>query len=80
MSWFAFSPNTTKNKLANTSADYFSVNVILVDKFAKASGIKNSTLLDSTISNFIGNIKKGNIKQIGNVVLKTAFDYQDILW
>ena len=79
LSWFAFSPNTTKNKLANTSADYFSVNVILVDKFAKASGIKNSTLLDKTIFNFIDNIKKGNIKQIGNVVLKAAFDCQDIL-
>ena len=79
LSWFAFSPNTTKNKLANASADYFSVNVILVDKFAKASGIKNSTLLNNTISNFIDNMKKGNIKQIGNIVLKTAFDCQDIL-
>ena len=79
LSWFAFSPNTTKNKLANTSADYFSVNVVLVDKFVKASGIKNSALLNNTISNLIDNMKKGNIKQIGNVVLKTAFDCQDIL-
>ena len=79
LSWFAFSTNITNNKLANTSANYFSVDVILVDKFAKASGMRNSTLLNDTVADFVDNITKGNIKQIGNIVLKTAFDCQDIL-
>ena len=79
LSWFAFSPNSTKSKLANSSADYFCVNIILVDKFAKASGIRYSMLLDDTVSNLTDKIRKGKIKQIANVVLKTAFDCQDIL-
>ena len=79
LSWFAFPTNITNNKLVNTSADYFSVNVILVDKLAKTSGIRNSTLLNDTVADFVDNITKGNIKQIGNIVLKTAFDCQDIL-
>lgn len=79
LSWFAFSTNITNNKLANTNLDYFSVNVILVDKQAKASGIRNSTLLNNTFAEFVDNIREGNITQIENIVLKTAFDCQDIL-
>ena len=79
LSWFAFSTNITNNKLANTNPDYFSVNVILVDKQAKASGIRNSTLLNNTFAEFVDNIRECNITQIENIVLKTAFDCQDIL-
>ena len=79
LSWFAFPNNITNNKLANASADYFSVNVILVDKFAKISGIRNSTLLNNTVADFVDNIRKGNIKQIGDIVLKNAFDCHDII-
>ena len=79
LSWFAFPTNITNNTLANTSADYFSVSVILVDKLAEASGMRNSTLLNNTVVDFFDNITKGNIKQIGNIVLKAAFDCADIL-
>ena len=79
LSWFAFPANITNNKLANTSANYFSINVILVDKQAKTSGIRNSTLLNNTVADFVDNIRKGNIIQIGDTVLKNAFDCQDIL-
>ena len=79
LSWFAFPTSITNNKLANISANYFSINVILVDKLAKASGIRNSTLLNDTVADFVDNITKGNITQIGNIVLKNAFDCQDIL-
>ena len=79
LSWFAFPTNITNNKLTNTSADYFSVNIILVDKLAKTSGIRNSTLLNNTVAGFVDNIRKGNIKQIGDIILKNAFDCQDIL-
>ena len=79
LSWFAFPTNITNNKLANTNPGYFNVNVILVDKHAKASGIRNSRLLNPTVAGFVDNIREGNITQIGNIVLKNAFDCEDIL-